>query len=513
MINFKMFLTFQNQTNYQAFSLIPLGALFLLTLILGKEKGLGRYKFSKLLPNLIFFRISILAAILSRSLFFLGVQGELLKWMQIIYSLAFRLGIVDIILESIWSAILILGIRKSSPPRILKDLLFVASSFAVITVEMNNRGLLTTIGTAAVASVLAFIVGPGASKQIQNISSALAVQVERQFSIGDWVELDGHLGKVDNISWNSTYLYDPKFDRYIVIPNSKIDSVSIVNYSMPTPNDFKLEINIGLPYELPPGQALEILRSTLSNHKDIPDPSRACVFLDNYGDSSINYILRFFISDFAIRFYVKSDISCRIWYAVVRAGYSIPFPIVDLRTSQSNKKQEALMMDKLQKISCDNLREIDLFASLSDDELCRIASDDCFLRYAPGEFIVSKGEIGTSMYVIIEGTCSVVLGDDIHSNKVITKLNKGDIFGEISALTNTPRTASIKAVTHIELQEISQRQIENIFLNNKLAMNEFSRIIANREAESRNFTPIEQEDFQVSLLQKMSASFERFFNL
>ncbi len=513
MIKIKMFITFVNQINYQPLSLIPLAALFLLTLILGKEKGLGRFKFSKLLPNLIFFRISIFAAILSRSLFFLGVQGELLNWMQIICSLAFRLGIVDIVLESVWSAILILGIRKSTPPRILKDLLFVASSFIVITVEMNNRGLLTTIGTAAVASVLAFIVGPGASKQIQNISSALAVQVERQFSIGDWVELDGHLGKVDNISWNSTYLYDPKFDRYIVIPNSKIDSVSIINYSMPSPIDFKLEVNVGLPYELPPGQALEILRSTLFNHKDIPDPSRASVFLDNYGDSSINYIVRFFISDFAIRFYVKSDISSRIWYAVVRAGYSIPFPIVDLRTSQSMQRQETVMMDKLQAMSCSELRKIDLFASLTDQELCTIASDDCFIRYAPGEFIVSKGEIGTSMYVIIDGTCSVVIGDDIHSDKVITTLNKGDIFGEISALTNTPRTASIRAITHIELQEISQKQIEKIFLNNKLAMNEFSRIIAQREAESRNFTPTEQEDFQVSLLKKMSLSFEKFFNL
>tara|TARA_B100000579_G_scaffold434597_1_gene455832 strand:+ start:230 stop:1756 length:1527 start_codon:yes stop_codon:yes gene_type:complete len=508
-----MFLTFINQINYQPFSLVPLVALFLFTLLLGKEKGLARFKFSRLLPNLIFFRISILAAILSRSLFFLGVKGELLNWMQIICTIALRLGVVDISLESLWGAILILGIRKTSPPRILKDLIFVATSLIVITVEMNNRGLLTTIGTAAVASVLAFIVGPGASKQIQNISSALAVQVERQFSIGDWVELDGHLGKVDNISWNSTYLYDPKFDRYIVIPNSKIDSVSIVNYSMPSPVDFKLEVDVGLPYELPPGHAIEILMSTLYNHKDIPDPSRASILVDNYGDSSINYKVRFFISDFSIRFYVKSDIRSRIWYAVSRAGYSIPFPIVDLRTSQSNQRQQAELVNKLQKTSCLQLRKIDLFASLTDDELCKIASDDCFLRYSPGEFIVSKGESGKSMYVIIDGTCSVVLGDDIHSDKIITTLNKGDIFGEISALTNAPRTASIKALSHVELQEISQLQIEELFSNNKLAMNEFSRIIAKREAESRNFTPVEQEDFQLSLLQKMTSSFERFFNL
>ena len=90
--------------------------------------------------------------------------------------------------------------RGVAPPRILKDLALVAAAVVIVAVEMNSQGLLTTVGSAAVLGGLAFIVGPGSATQIGNISSALAVQVERQFEVGEWVEIAGELGRVDNIS-------------------------------------------------------------------------------------------------------------------------------------------------------------------------------------------------------------------------------------------------------------------------------------------------------------------------
>lgn len=47
--------------------------------------------------------------------------------------------------------------------------------------------------------------------------------------IGDWVEIDGQQGRVENISWNSTDLYDDIFDRYVVLLNATIDKVKIIN--------------------------------------------------------------------------------------------------------------------------------------------------------------------------------------------------------------------------------------------------------------------------------------------
>ena len=125
------------------------------------------------------------------------------------------------------------------------------------------------MGSAAVLGGLAFIVGPGSATQISKISSALAVQVERQFEVGDWVEIAGELGRVDNISWNSTYLYDDRDDRNIVIPNSLIDEGITVNYSRPSSNEYRLEAEIGLPLELAPRKAIALLQNVLDSHDDL----------------------------------------------------------------------------------------------------------------------------------------------------------------------------------------------------------------------------------------------------
>jgi CRP-like cAMP-binding protein len=92
----------------------------------------------------------------------------------------------------------------------------------------------------------------------------------------------------------------------------------------------------------------------------------------------------------------------------------------------------------------------------------------------------------------------------------IAQLNPGSIFGEIAALTNDPRTASVKAVSHLRLQEISQQQIEDLFLNNQEAMAEFANVMTAREEARNAFTPEQKKSFETSLLQRMAKTFNLF---
>ena len=61
------------------------------------------------------------------------------------------------------------------------------------------------------------------------------------------------------------------------------------------------------------------------------------------------------------------------------------------------------------------------------------------------------------MYVLLEGVCSVLIADPSGGEHFveISKLKRGMIFGEIAALTNASRTASVKAIGHVLLQESS----------------------------------------------------------
>ena len=495
----------------QPTTLLLLLILLLLSIPLEQERERKRRRLSHLIPSMRFFRIAIAAALVSGALSALGVAREWQSWTGLISLLSLYVAFVDIGVGFVWQLLSLTRQDRTPAPRFFKDLLFVAIAFAVIAAELYQRGMLSTIGTAAVLSVLAFIVGPGSATQLQNISSALTVQVERQFVIGDWVEIDGQQGRVDNISWNSTYLYDDVFDRYVVLPNATIDKVKIINYSRPSPTDFGLEVKVGLPYEMPPSRAIHLLTSAVLHHPHIPQPDRARAFLKGFGGSSIDYSLHFFVPDFLLRYEVATDVSTRIWYAVKREGYSIPFPIVDLRTPESNRGQMEAEQSQAKSRSFGALRGIELFSSLQDEELMQIAEDDPVLEFAPGEVIIRRGESGGSMYVIQQGSCSVLLADASAATgeSEISQLHSGDIFGEYAALTNSERTATVKALTHVSVQEICQDRIEKIFLANASAMQDFAAVMSRREAERCAFTPAQQEHYESGLVQRMLQSFGR----
>jgi len=502
-------------TSLQAFSQPPALLLLLLLLLvsfpLERERDLRRHRLSYLLPSMRFFRIAMAAALVSGSLTALGIAREWQSWTGLISLLSLYVALVDIVVGFIWQLLSLTRPDGTPAPRFFKDLTFVVLAFAVVAVDLYQRGLLSTIGTAAVLSVLAFIVGPGSATQLQNISSALTVQVERQFAIGDWVEIDGQQGRVDNISWNSTYLYDDIFDRYVVFPNATIDKVRIINFSRPSPTDFGLEVKVALPYEMAPSAALHLLRSSVLHHPHIPDPERARAFLVGFGPSSVDYSLHFFVPDFLLRHEAVTDVSSRIWYGVRRQGYSIPFPIIDLRTPGSSRGQQQAEQSQSQRKSFAALRSIELFASLSDSELELIAQEDPVLEFGPGEVIIRRGEAGGSMYAILDGKCSVLLADAAatHGESEISKLCAGHIFGEYAALTNSERTATVRALTHVCVQEIGQERIERIFLENVAAMQSFAAVMARREAERYSFTPAEQQHYESGLLQRMVQAFSR----
>jgi CRP-like cAMP-binding protein len=263
---------------------------------------------------------------------------------------------------------------------------------------------------------------------------------------------------------------------------------------------------------MPPGNALHLLADVLDDHPEIIDSSRNTIWIRSIHDSGILYAIRFWIADFTRRNPIRSEIYSSIWYSIERAGYSMPLSIVDMRTSNSIRKDHARRLQDEEQMSFKSLRSIELFASLSDDEVWDIVRKDRLLGFGRGELVVKKGDVGGSMYVILEGLCSVLIVNpsDEQIMVEIAQLKPGTIFGEISALTNDPRTASVKAISHLRLQEISQQQIKDLFLNNHEAMAEFAKVMAAREEARSSFTPEQKQSFETSLLQRMAKTFNLF---
>ena len=82
-----------------------------------------------------------------------------------------------------------------------------------------------------------------------------------------------------------------------------------------------------------------------------------------------------------------------------------------------------------------------------------------------GDIIFSEGEIGTEMYIVQSGTVELMkeIGGE---TRVLSTLEKGDFFGEMSVLEDLPRTASARAKTDVELVRINGATFDAMLKSN-----------------------------------------------
>ena len=97
-----------------------------------------------------------------------------------------------------------------------------------------------------------------------------------------------------------------------------------------------------------------------------------------------------------------------------------------------------------EKLQMDFLQNIPLLAGLSKADLKRVLKETHLETFAKGAYIVTEGEQGGRMFLIIDGLANVTIGE-----KKKNTLGPGDFFGEISLLDKGPRSATVTAETTV----------------------------------------------------------------
>ena len=98
-------------------------------------------------------------------------------------------------------------------------------------------------------------------------------------------------------------------------------------------------------------------------------------------------------------------------------------------------------------VTPDRLRQLDLFAVLSEDTLAQLAALFTSEQAGEGQTIFEVGAEGTKLYLLAHGTADVYGGPIDAGEPPIARLDKGDVFGEIALVREVPRTASVRART------------------------------------------------------------------
>ncbi len=127
------------------------------------------------------------------------------------------------------------------------------------------------------------------------------------------------------------------------------------------------------------------------------------------------------------------------------------------------------------------LRNVPFFEDLTDEDLERMVRIGERRRYQAGQDIVTRGEVGGGLFVILSGTARVETGGKAH------ELKAGNFVGEMALLERRPRSATVTAETEVEALTIEAMHFGPFLIKNpSLALAILNGVVARlREVQDR----------------------------
>jgi len=351
-------------------------------------------------------------------------------------------------------------------PAIVQDVVVLAL-FAVAATMLLDEKVLTTSAVGAV------VVGFALQDTLGNLFAGLAIQVEKPFRVGHWIRVGDFEGQVQEVTWRATKLLT-KNGQFVIVPNSVVSKDPILNYSEPTVPT-RLQVDVGLTYDAAPNVAKRALLEAVDNAPLVlRDPAPDVIVID-FGASSVNYRVRFWIADFGLDDYAYDQVRSHLWYTLRRHGIEIPYPI---QIEYSREEQVGRPSSRIRYLA-DRLAEIDLFGGLDDVERARLAEACPERLYGAGERVVRQGDAGQSMFVVLDGRVRVTLEP---SGQEVAVTSRGGFFGEMSMLTGEPRTATVSALDDALLMEISAERFRELAVLREGLVDHVSDVVTSRRA-------------------------------
>lgn len=143
-------------------------------------------------------------------------------------------------------------------------------------------------GIVALASVLTLAISLALQNMLANVFGGFTLLNTRPFSSGDFVEIAGQSGTIQDVGIAYTRLTTPD-NKLIAIPNSAVVAAQIVNYSCTGTR--RVEVKITASYDAPVEKVEQALRTASQVPGVLEDPA-AFVSVTEYGESAISYVVR-----------------------------------------------------------------------------------------------------------------------------------------------------------------------------------------------------------------------------
>ncbi len=251
-----------------------------------------------------------LLILLVASYFFTGV---VLKWIRSLFTR--KMGDTD-------------KLKFVSVFKFIKYLAYIIVFFAILSFAGVNV-------TPFLAASAALFIGLGLALQelFQDVIGGIFIILDKSLLVGDIIEADGKVGRVIEIKLRTTRAIT-RDDKIIIIPNHFFISQVIYNYTQ-NRKTTRESISVGVAYGSDTALVEKLLLESLEEQKGILKSPKPFVLFENFGDSSLDFSVFFFISDSFTDPFVKSAVRFKIDRLFREHNVTIPFPQRDVHLFNS----------------------------------------------------------------------------------------------------------------------------------------------------------------------------------
>jgi small-conductance mechanosensitive channel len=217
---------------------------------------------------------------------------------------------------------------KAGVPVLLVNILSLGLSLALagwIATEVFGVRLAPVLATSALISV---ILGLAIQDTLGNLFAGIALQFDKPYEIGDWVEIQNEgqkwAGRVSEISWRSTMMTGI-LDELITVPNRLIAQSEVAAWGAGG-RPFWRAVSYRIPFDQSIEQVRAMILRSVANDPEVLQHPAPSVYLNEIGDAWLNFRLVFAIGDYGAQFRIIDKVNTAVMDTLFKSKIPVATP-------------------------------------------------------------------------------------------------------------------------------------------------------------------------------------------
>ncbi len=216
------------------------------------------------------------------------------------------------------------GVPYAVSSMVRYTLLFLGFLFALAAAGIQLSQMTVIVGGLGVG------IGFGLQNIVNNFVSGMVLLFERPLQVGDTVQLKVQdlWGTIRRIGIRASVIQT--FDgAEVIVPNGQLISDAVTNWTF-SDRRRRIDVKVGVEYGTDAQRVIDLLLEVArSNERVLESPNPRAFFME-FGDSSLDFLLRVWVADFDEGYSTRSELSVAVQRALAEANIGVPFPQRDL---------------------------------------------------------------------------------------------------------------------------------------------------------------------------------------